>query len=154
MAITKLVAGNSYGTKAKDIYLQCCQRFGWDARLANEFGMMQPLYGHRAADNGTKDVWFICHSNCKGDILVTDGNGVQHHRNYVHTDSSGRVLTIEEYQQDAPFDSLAYPLRDRITFVKNKRGQYIFVGTYRAKEPNSKRCDRTFYRVGYDYIAN
>lgn len=151
--MTKLVCGQSYGTNAKDIYLNCCGWFGWNARLAKEFGMMKPLYGHRAADNATKDVWFIGHSNFYGDVLVTDGNGAQHHRNYVHTDSSGRVLTIEEYQKDAPFDSIAYPLRDRITFIKNKKGQYVFVGTYRAQELNSRRCDRTFYRVGDDYIG-
>lgn len=147
----KLICGNFYGTNAKEIYIKCCELFGWDKKQVNEFGTMRPLYGHKAADNGTKDVWFICHCNCYGDILVTDKNGVQHHRNYVHTDSNGRVLFIDEYQQNAPFDNRAYPLRERITFVKNKRGQYIFVGTYRSKEPNSKRCDRTFYRVGDDY---
>lgn len=147
----KLVSGRSYGTKAKDIYVQCCILFGWDKSKSGEFGIMQPLYGHKVADNGTKDVWFICHSNWYGDILIIDDEGVKHHRNYIHANSDGKVLSIDEYQQNAPFDNVSYPLRDRITFAKNKQGEYVFVGVYRSKEPTSRRCDRTFYRISDNY---
>lgn len=151
MAITKLVAGNSYGTKAKDIYLQCCQWFGWNARLANEFGMMKPLYAKGAAGSGTKAVWFICKSNWYNDLLIpVNGKIVYKHRNYIYDN----LQCIEEYQQDSKLYPSDYPLQDRITFAKNKQGKYVFLGVYRAKEPNSDRHDRTFYRVGYDYITN
>lgn len=148
MAITKLIAGNSYGTKAKDIYLDCCNSFGWNKRLIGEFGMMKPLYGHGAADNSAKDVWFICHSNWYSDLLITvieNGKVVEKHRNYIYSD----VSHIEEYQINAQND--VYPLKDRITFAKNKRGRYVFLGIYRSEEPNSRNPSRSFYRISDDY---
>lgn len=151
MIITKLVAGNSYGTKAKDAYLLCCDAFGWDKGLAKEFGMMKPLYGHRAADNGTKDVWFICKCNWYNDVLITvieNGKVVEKHRNYIYPDLSH----IEEYQINAQNDD--YPLRDRITFAKNKNGQYVFLGVYRAKEPNSRNPSRLFFKISDNYSVS
>lgn len=149
----KLICGLSYGTNAQVIYSQCCEVFGWDKSLTGQFGNQKKLYGHRAANNGTADVWFICHSNCYGDTLVPDKNGVLHHRNYIRADADGRVLTIEEYHKDAAFDKMSYPLRDRITFVKDKRRNYVFVGTYRAKDAVSRNPERSFYRVGDDYTV-
>ncbi len=147
MTITKLIAGNSYGTKAKDIYLECCDLFGWDENQAKEFGMMKPLYARAAADNGTKTVWFIGHSNWYADILISDQRGAQHHRNYIHSN----LQCIEEYQQSSKNYLGDYPLQDRITFAKNKQGKYVFLGVYRTKEPNSDRPDRTFYRISDNY---
>lgn len=153
MAITKLIAGNSYGTKAKDIYLDCCNSFGWNKRLIGEFGMMKPLYARGAADRGTKAVWFICKSNWKNDLLIpvnVNGKIVKKHRNYIYDN----LQCIEEYQQDSKLYPNDYPLQDRITFAKNKQGQYVFLGVYRTKEPNSDRSDRTFYRISNDYSIN
>lgn len=153
MTITKLIAGNSYGTKAKDIYLNCCNSFGWDKSKANEFGMMKPLYARGAADRGTKAVWFICKNNWYNDLLIpvnSNGKIIYKHRNYIYDN----LQCIEEYQQDSKLYPSDYPLQDRIVFVKNKSGQYVFLGVYRAKEPNSDRHDRTFYRIGYDYTIN
>ena len=149
----KLVSGKPYGTKAKDIYIQCCNLFGWDKIKSSEFGMMKPLYGHKVTDKGTKYVWFICKCNWYNDLLIEDENGIKHHRNFIHTSSDGKVLSIDEYQQNAPYDGIAYPLRDRITFAKNKQGQYVFLGIFRSNEPLSRRCDRTFYRISDNYFC-
>lgn len=143
----KLVQGRAYGTKAKTVYLECCEEFGWDKYLANEFGMMKPLFGHKAADGGRREVWFICHSNWYGDLLIYDtASGDVKHRNLISKDWS----RIEEFQQEAPHTN-EYPLQERITFAKNKLGQYVFLGVYRAKEPNSKSPDRVFELVSKLY---
>ena len=145
----KLVSGRAYGRKAQEIYNLCCDLFGWDKRLSGKFAPQKPLYGHKAADNGTKDVWFICKCNWYNDLLITtieNGKVVEKHRNYIYPDLSH----IEEYQINVQ-NTNDYPLQDRITFVKNKQGQYIFVGVYRSKEPTSRRCDRTFYRISDNY---
>ena len=143
----KLTRGVVYGTKANDVYTLCCEWFGWNRGLTKEFGMMKPLFAHRGADNGSLDVWMICHSNWYADILIDDvKSGTRKHRNYIHADLS----RIDEFQQNAPFDDI-YPLQNRITFAKNKKGQYVFLGVYRAKDPNSKSPDREFCLVSESY---
>lgn len=147
MVQRKLIRGREYGTKAKDVYTLCCEWFGWDRDLTKEFGMMKPLFAHKVADNGNLDVWMICHSNWCGDILIDDiQSGTRKHRNFIYADLS----RIDEFQQNAPFDDI-YPMQNRITFAKNKKGQYVFLGVYRAKEPNSKAPDREFYLVSDSY---
>ncbi len=147
----ELICGKSYGTKAQDIYLKCCMNYGWDRSQSRRFAAQQPLYGYRADASGTKDVWFVCHSNFYGAKFVLGSDGKMHERNYIYEDGYGRVVQIDEYQPDEPHPELVYPLRDRITFFKNHKGQYVFAGTFRCAQPMSRSCERSFYKIADDY---
>ena len=147
----QLICGKEYGTSAKAIYSDCCRDFGWDIAQSSRFAQQQSLYGYRADASGTKDVWFVCHSNLCSDKFVAGPDGKIHHRNFVYTDEMGRMVQIDEYQPNEPCPQLAFPLRDRITFVKNKKGRYVFAGTFRCVQPMSRECERIFYKIADDY---
>ncbi len=147
----QLICGKEYGTNAKKIYLNCCCDFGWDIAQSSRFAQQQPLYGFCADSSRTKDVWFVCHSNLYSDKFVAGSDGEMHHRNFVYTDEMGRMVQIDEYQPNEPYPEIVFPLRDRITFVKNKKGQYVFAGTFRCAQPMSRCCERSFYKIANDY---
>lgn len=153
----KLICGRSYGRKAKEVYIQCCNWFGWDKSKANEFGIMRPLYGLRADNTKTKDIWFICSNNLYNpryvDALV-NGHREKRLRNNIIATNDGKTLAIEECQPDEPYPDKVYPLRDRIVFAKDKKGDYVFLGVYRAKEPASRAHLREFYKIADDYSIN
>lgn len=148
-----LICGSAYGRKAQDIYLNCCKQFGWDRSQAGKFAPQQPLFGYRADVSGTKDVWFICHCNFYGQKYVLGADGKVHERNHVYGDGYGNIRQIDEYQPNEPDPQRAFPLRDRITFVKNHKGDYIFAGTFRSTDPMSRGCERVFYKIGGDYTS-
>lgn len=147
----ELICGKEYGRSAKEIYWKCCLYLGWDRSQLSRFAPQQPLYGYRADVSGTKDVWFICHSNLYGEKLVLGPDGKMHKRNNAFYDGYGKIVQIDEYQPNEPCPELAYPLRDRITFIKNRQGEYVFVGTFRCNQSMSRDCERRFYKIADDY---
>lgn len=147
----ELICGKEYGRSAKEIYLKCCLYLGWDRSQTGRFAAQQSLYGYRADASGTKDVWFICHSNLYGEKIVLGSDGRRHRRNYVSLDYQGKIVQIEEYQPNEPCPQLAFPLRDRITFVKDQQRNYVFAGTFRCTQPMSRECERSFYKIADEY---
>lgn len=135
----------------------CCDWFGWNKSKSGEFGMMKPLYAHKVADNGKTDVWFICHSNLRDQVLVEyEDNGyiVRKERNHIYCDYDSMKFPncerIDEFQINALTDTI-YPMPDRITFAKNFKGDYVFLGVYKAENPKSTNPQRVFYRVSTIY---
>ena len=105
-----------YGTRAQDIYDDCCKKFGWDYSKRYLFGMMQLLYAKEATPEKYSP-WFLAHNNwtetkggnwfnkIQGDIIEEMWTEID---NRFHNDNTLRV-----------------------TFVKNKSKEYIFLGIYK-----------------------
>lgn len=105
-----------YGTRAREIYKECCYKFSWDIQQAVRFGPQQLLYAQSADSEGLRSIWFISNSN------------------WTETSTSkwqNRILgdTIEEDYINGELPSLN-DRTDRIIFAKNNRNQYMFLGVY------------------------
>lgn len=134
----KLFKGKNYGTNCKNIYLDCCHSLNFDSTKQNKFGRWTPCFAHKADTDRTRDVWFIGHSNLT-DSAAESGK----HLNKVIEDK------IYEYFSDAADD--IYPLNDRLVFVKEKHGGYVFYGIYRPANPLSKEQGRIYNRISNIY---
>lgn len=125
-----------YGTKALDIYDECCKSFGWKKYERGNFGFQQKLYAKDAAGEGLS-VWFIAHSDWTG----TNGN------DYINTLGLFCDPIIEEYlNNESPSRN---DKTNRIIFAKKKNGTYYFVGVFKVSEQNDrireyKQISRTY----------
>ena len=116
---TNLICGRDYGTNSRGIYLDCCNSFGWSISKASEFGVMgAPLYASNCADNGKRDVWFICYLNKN---IVENGKTNEIYKN------GDEIVETVDYKYGKANEA------ERITFVK-KKGGYEFLGVYRLIE--------------------
>lgn len=61
--IDELVRGRPYGDNAQEIYLRCCDAFGWGKNQAECFTHGHRLYSPEDCDFNGNSVWFICYSN-------------------------------------------------------------------------------------------
>lgn len=105
-----------YGTRAKDIYRDCCYKFSWDIQQAVRFGPQQLLYAQSADSEGLRSIWFISNSNW------TEPNSSKW-KNRIIGD------TIEEDYVNGELPS-HQDKTDRIIFARNNRSQYMFLGVY------------------------
>jgi hypothetical protein len=125
-----LIRNQAYGTKAYDIYLICCEKFGWDKSQKGQFRIMKPLYAFEGEQKKKRSIWFISNSNW------TDTKN-EKWRNII------KDKTIEEYwEKSSPplYDSKT----DRIIFAKNSSREYIFLGIYKVKEQTK---DKRIYEL-------
>ena len=105
-----------YGTRAQAIYDECCKRFGWDYSKRYLFGMLQILYAKEATPEKFSP-WFLAHNN------LTDTKG----GNWFNKIQGN---TIEEMWLER--DDRFYSDKTlRVTFVKNKSKEYVFLGIYK-----------------------
>ena len=143
-----LEKGKIYGAKALDIYEKCCFYYGFDYAKSHYFDLQQILF----ATNVTKEgycAWFLPNSDLLG-----------------NTNKSGTWVNV--YRDDIIYELWRVPddevLGDRITFIKQKDGSYVFVGIYRLEKleeindyiDDEKRIyitvKKTYKRVADNYL--
>ena len=124
--ITELVRGRPYGDNAQEIYLRCCDVFGWDPKKSEEFTRGHRLYAPECDfdDNG---VWFVCYSNRSKTEVVAD----KHVHNFI--ENNGNRIT-EEIADTKNNNAKASDYKNRIVFIKNSDGQYFFAGVFELKQ--------------------
>ncbi len=119
---SKIVRGYAYGTSTKKIYEQFCESLGWDKSKVNQFGWQTPLYAMNADTDRTRDVWFICYPNYdvkKLENVAESGCAVN-----LIKDGGDTIVEVVDEKFGASNKA------DRITFAKNEKGKYIFLGVY------------------------
>ena len=108
-----------FGSNAKSIYLDCCERFGWDREYAGYFVYGKYMFAAFATPEDY-DVWFIAHNNFTG----TQGGKW---KNIYCGD------IIKEYWYDINDISFTLNNRKRVCFIK-KDGVYYFIGVFAVKK--------------------
>lgn len=109
-----LEANYIYGTKALDIYVKCCDLLAFDKSKKHCFNLQQILFAENATPEGYA-VWMLPHSNFTGDAkawanIIDDGG-----------DTIYEVWRMDDNDSNSD---------DRITFVKQGNGEYVFMGLY------------------------
>lgn len=106
----------SYGSVAKDIYLQCCKKFGWREGIAYVYGKKQLLFAPYATREGY-GVWFLAHNN-----WTKTNNGFWQNEIFLE-----KQEIVESWPSRT---SNYYDTSIRIVFAK-KDDKYIFLGMYK-----------------------
>ena len=131
-----LIVGRAYGRKAKDIYLEGYYNFGWKYSKLGSFCSQKILWEKDCSREGYS-VWFLPYSN-----LNNYKNPYSNWTNFVGSD----FKVIKEYWKE--IDDRFYNDEDvRITFVKQKNGQYLYLGIFQAQEMDRENRCKTYYRV-------
>lgn len=134
-----------YGTRAQDIYDDCCKKFGWDYTKRGLFAPQKPLYAAGATPEGYSPL-FLAHSNW------TESKG----SNWTNTITG---TTIEEKWDEVGYD-FYHDEYTRVVFAKSKycNWNYVFIGVYKPvahreeKLPNGiTRWVKVFERVSDEY---
>ena len=127
------------GKKAQEIYLEGCALFGWDKKLASNFGNLASLYAEtRDNKNKVYGIWFIQHSNLTGTeksgwkniINIWNGEITQSAQNLVSQYSNGDK---------------------RIIFARDSFNEYIFMGVYEQILINKIPNTEVFKRISTIY---
>lgn len=109
-----------YGTRAMDIYENCCRVFGWDYSKLGQFALKKPLYAYNATPEGYS-VIFLAHSNWTDTKVRNRINIIQE-------------KTLEERWREIDDDAFYTDTYTRVVFAKDKYGEYVFLGVYLYKE--------------------
>lgn len=104
-----------YGGRAQAIYDECCKVFGWDSSKRYLFGLQQILYAEKATPEGYSP-WFLPHNNW----TETKGGNFF---NEIYGDVIEEMWIKQKY-------GLYHDETTRVTFVKTKSGEYVFLGIY------------------------
>lgn len=107
-----LQSGKTYGKVALDIYLKCCNKLDFKVSKSSFFAKQQILFASNATEFGYA-VWMLPNSSYTGKTSGVWANVIDGDRIY------------EFWKEDATGDS-----SDRITFAKQKDGEYVFLGVY------------------------
>ena len=141
-APSKLVVGNKlnrgvyYGTVAKKIYEDCCDKLGWDIGESGKFGMQQRLYSDIATPEWYS-VWFLAHSNWMGESIEEA------------IEARAVFNKISETYMEQWWGKSNHPAatkRKRVLFAK-KDGTYMFLGVYEfvGERREEKSGDKMYY---------
>lgn len=134
-----------YGTRAQDIYDDCCKKFGWDYTKRGLFAPQKPLYAAGATREGYSPL-FLAHSNW------TESKG----SNWTNTITAN---TIEEKWDEIDYD-FYHDKHTRVVFAKSKNcsWNYVFIGVYKPvghREENlpngTTRWIKIFERISDTY---
>lgn len=135
-----LVFGRCYGTNSRNIYLDCCDWFGWDKNQKDNFGRQGALlYAKRGTPEGYSP-WFVTHHNLtqtKGGEWRNTIDGDYIHEEWDNCD--------ERMWEDKTI---------RVVFIIVD-GKYYFYGLYRVyKIEMNKNCKytKTYERIKENYF--
>ena len=110
--------------------------FGWKYSKLGSFCSQKILWEKDCSREGYS-VWFLPYSN-----LNNYKNPYSNWTNFVGSD----FKVIKEYWKE--IDDRFYNDEDvRITFVKQKNGQYLYLGIFQAQEMDRENRCKTYYRV-------
>ena len=138
--VNSLVLGHYYGTNSKNIYLNCCEWFGWDKSQAGNFGRQGALlYAKRATPEGYSP-WFVTHHNLTG----TKGGEWKNTINgdFIHEE-------WDNYDERMWDDKTT-----RVVFILLS-GKYCFYGVYRVYKIELKencKYTKTYQRIKENYF--
>ena len=141
----KLIVGKCYGTKAQDIFLACCDVFGWNRAEAWKFGPQKKLYAERAAHGLSP--WFLTH-HC-----WIDPKERKLRSNWWNTITEKKIF--EEWGRTD--DCFYHDFSKRITFAKTPGG-YVYIGVFQPRrellEEIDVRSGRMRYVKRYDFVQS
>lgn len=121
-----------YGSNSKTIFKHLVQIRDFDESKVKFFGSHKPLYAENADDSRKRDVWFICYPNYDQNKAIENCCEDYHVADCICKNGEYIIEVFIDNQSDA-HDA------ERITFVKNKFGQYEFYGVYRLIVNGSSR---------------
>ena len=123
-----LLPYTSYGSVGQRIYDLCCDEFGWDSGQRDEFARQRIMYAYRATREGYS-VWFLVHHTWiekKEDATAKWWNTI------------GKDAVYEEWYNSRISDEDRFNLYNdrspRLTFARNRAGQYTFIGIFKPQE--------------------
>lgn len=142
LTTTKLNKLDCVGTVAKDIYDSLCknENFNWNINNVGKYGMMQHLYSKNATPEGYS-VWFLAYSTYNEKKSDTRGifNCIEE-----NTDDVVEYWDdIETFNKECDTNEIDEKI---VTFIQNKKGQYIFWGILKTEEINK---DEHYIRQKY-----
>ena len=135
-----LVVGHAYGSKAQDVYKQGQEFFGWDDSKQGYFGAQQMLYAKNCTKEGFA-VWFLTYSN-----LNNYTNKAANWIDFISSDFE----TVKEVWKNLD-DRFFNDNEKRVTFAKQKNGQYLYLGIFQATEWDQENRCKTFKRIDLNY---
>ncbi len=124
----KLVVGKCYGTRAQEIFLACCDVFGWNRAEAGKFGPQQKLYAEGAAHGLSP--WFLAH-HCWIDSEERKLQSI-----WWNTITDKKVF--EEWGKTD--DCFYHDFSKRITFAKTPGG-YAYIGVFQPSRELVEEID-------------
>ena len=136
-----------YGTRAQEIYDDCCKKFAWDYTKRGLFAPQKPLYAAGATREGYSP-WFLAHSNW------TESKG----GNWTNTITQNTI----EQKWDVPGDDFYNDTYTCVAFAKSKHcnWNYVFIGVYKPvghrkeKSPNGTTLWIKIYeRISDEYSS-
>lgn len=136
-----LIVKRAYGKKAKDIYFAGCYRFYWDNSKIGSFCQQKKLYDVNCTKEGFS-VWFLPYSN-----LTNSKNDSANWTNYISSD----FTTIKEVWESVN-DLFHNDKSKRVTFAKQKNGQYLYLGIFQVTEIDKKNKCRIYKQVDKNYL--
>ena len=135
-----LITGHAYGKKAKDVYCEGIRVFGWDYSKLDSFCSQKLLYSKNCSKEGYS-VWFLPYSNMNN----YKNNAV----NWIDFINS-TFDTIKEVWIN--LDDRFYNDKDkRITFAKQKNGQYLYLGIFQATEIDDENQCKIYHKLDGNY---
>ena len=135
-----LLVSCAYGKKAIDVYEEACNVFGWDSSKKGYFSPKKMLYEKECTKEGYA-VWFLTYSN-----LNNYNNSAANWIDYV----SSNFEVVKEVWKNLD-ERFFNDNEKRVTFAKQKNGQYIYLGIFQAKEWDEENKCKTFCRVAESY---
>lgn len=141
--IDSLHKGDFLGREAKNIYTMLChnKNFNWDITKTNNFKMMKGLHASDATLEGYS-VWFLAHSSYNGSIAKSE-------KVYNRVEENGNI--IEVWNDDIEIKTTP-SMENRIVFIKNKFGQYIFWGIVKSDEVDLEKRESIHKYVSDCYM--
>jgi hypothetical protein len=135
-----LVPMHAYGRKAKDVYLKGCEYFGWDYSKLGSFCSQKLLFDKNCSREGFS-VWFLPYSN-----LNNYRNSATNWIDFISSDFE----KIKEVWKE--MDERFFTDDDiRITFAKQRNGQYLYLGVFQAKEFDEENRCKIYYKIDGNY---
>lgn len=135
----QLISLKLYGTKAQDIYDECCIVLGFNALDRGKFGAQQLLHATNATKEGYS-VWFIAHSNW----TETDNDKW---RNEIFNG----IKNIDEKWNNPKLNRYGEESEMRLTFAKRKNQGYFFLGIYKCLFINNEKQIKRYEIISDKY---
>ena len=131
---------HAYGKVAKEVYLEGCKHFSWDYSKQGSFCSQKLLYDKDCSREGYS-LWFLPYFN-----INNYRNDKTNWIDFVDSDFD----TIKEIWKE--IDERFYNDYDkRITFAKQKNGEYLYLGVFQAIESDEDARCKIFQKIEGNY---
>jgi len=117
--------GSSFGTTAKELYLELCDKYVWDKSQAGKFGEQKNSYAEMTVAGKPIAVWIILYSNLNPPPPKKKSKWT----NKVEIEKG---IITQTYNSGTPMFSKR--IGNRVIFARQQDKRYIFAGVYERKE--------------------